>query len=137
MKKTMMKSIMRRIKVKYQEIRSSTTPTNQGDKIDQLMQKMTAKREELAKDRKRMNMTKDEYAIFRKQYLDARKQSDQVVDEDNPLRLKNMYLRQFDEYEEAYEDCNEFEIAELKKRKQFTTWLYEDDLIKKLIQEAA
>ena len=73
MKKTMMKSIMRRIKVKYQEIRSSTTPTNQGDKIDQLMQKMTAKREELAKDRKRMNMTKDEYAIFRKQYLDARK----------------------------------------------------------------
>ena len=137
MKKTMMKSIMRRIKVKYQEIRSSTTPTNQGDKIDQLMQKMTAKREELAKDRKRMNMSKDEYAIFRKQYLDARKQSDQVVDEDNPLRLKNMYLRQFDEYEEAYEDCNEFEIAELKKRKQFTTWLYEDDLIKKLIQEAA
>ena len=94
---------------------------------------MTAKREELAKDRKKMNMTKDEYAIFRKQYLDARKQSDQVVDEDNPLRLKNMYLRQFDEYEEAYEDCNEFEIAELKKRKQFTTWLYEDDLIKKLI----
>ena len=111
---------------------------NKGSRVDVLMAKMQAKQDELLADRKRMKMSKEEYAIFRKSYLDYRKQSDAVVDAENPdLRLRNMYLKQFDEYEEAYEDCNSTEIAELKKRKRFTNWIYEDDLIEKLIQDAA
>lgn len=63
-------------------------------------------------------MSKHEFALFRKTYLDLRKQSDLKVDADNPmLRLKNMILREFDEYEEDYEDCNVMEVIELKKRK--------------------
>ena len=75
-------------------------------------------------------MSKHEYAIFRKTYLDLRKESDAIVDEEQPmLRLKNMVLREFDEYEEDYEDCNVMEINELKKRKQINKWINEDDLI--------
>ena len=83
-------------------------------------------------------MSKHEYAIFRKTYLDLRKQSDAIVDEEQPmLRLKNMVLREFDEYEEDYEDCNVMEINELKKRKQINKWINEDDLIMQLIKAAA
>lgn len=52
-------------------------------------------------------------------------------------RLKNIYLKQFDEFEEEYEDCNILEIAELKKRKVMTNWINEDDLINQIILEAA
>ena len=52
-------------------------------------------------------------------------------------RLKNIYLREFSEYEEDYEDCNIVEIAELKRRKETVQWLNTDDLVAKLIQEAA
>ena len=52
-------------------------------------------------------------------------------------RLKNIYLREFDDDEEDYEDCNIVEIAELKKRKATVEWLNTDDLVAKLIQEAA
>jgi len=83
-------------------------------------------------------MTRHEYAIFRKTYLDLRKQSDKKVDEDEPLlRLKNMVLRQFDEYEEDYEDCNIMEVNELIKRKAILKWINEDDLIMQLIKAAA
>jgi len=75
-------------------------------------------------------MTKYEYGIFRKTYIDLRKQSDLKVDENNPLlRLKNMYIKQFDEDEERYDDCNILEINEHKKRMNITKWINEDDLI--------
>ena len=60
------------------------------------------------------------------------------MDGADPMRrLKNIYLRGFSEYEEEYEDCNIIEIAELKKRKAIVEWLNTDDLVAKLIQEAA
>ena len=56
-------------------------------------------------------MSKAEYAIFRKTYVELRKQSDLVVDSNDPFkRLKNIYLRDFDEFEEDYTDCNILEI---------------------------
>ena len=75
---------------------------------------MSKQRESLAADRKQLKMTKYEYGIFRKTYIDLRKQSDACVDSNEPmLRMKNIYLKQFDEDEEEYEDCNILEIAEL------------------------
>lgn len=53
------------------------------------------------------------------------------------LRLKNMVLREFDEYEEEYEDCNVLEVIELRKRKNILKWINEDDLIMQLIKSAA
>ena len=102
------------------------------------MEKMQRKKELLAQDRANLKMTKAEYAIFRKEYLENRKKSDAKVDEENPLlRLKNIYLRQFDEFEEEYEDCNILEKEELRKRKAILKWIGEDDLITKLIAEEA
>ena len=107
-------------------------------KIDVLMAKLEKQRLELAADRKQLNMSKAQFAIFRKTYVENRKASDEVVDGADPMRrLKNIYLREFSEYEEEYEDCNIIEIAELKKRKATVEWLNTDDLVAKLIQEAA
>lgn len=52
-------------------------------------------------------------------------------------RLKNIYLREWAEDEEDYEDCNIIEITELKKRKETVQWLNTDDLVAKLLKEAA
>jgi hypothetical protein len=58
------------------------------------------------------------------------------IDKENPnLRLKNIYLKQFDENEEIYEDCNILEVRELKKRKIMLKWLNEDDLIMTMLKE--
>lgn len=60
------------------------------------------------------------------------------MDSNDPFkRLKNIYLREFDEFEEDYDDCNILEIQELKKRKAMNKWINEDDLITQLIKEAA
>ena len=48
-----------------------------------------------------------------------------------------MVLREFDEYEEEYEDCNVMEVLELQKRKNIMKWINEDDLIMQLIKSAA
>lgn len=48
-----------------------------------------------------------------------------------------MVLREFDEYEEEYEDCNVLEVIELRKRKNILKWINEDDLIMQLIKSAA
>ena len=115
-----------------------TAGTTNDGKIDVLMAKLEKQRLELAADRKQLNMSKAQFAIFRKTYVENRKASDEVVDGADPMRrLKNIYLREFSEYEEEYEDCNIIEIAELKKRKATVEWLNTDDLVAKLIQEAA
>ena len=83
-------------------------------------------------------MTKHEYAIFRKFYIELRKMSDLKVDGSEPMtRLKNLYLRQFDKNETEYADCNEEEKKILKFRKETAQWLDEDDLITELLKEAA
>ena len=80
-------------------------------------------------------MTRAQYALFRKIYLEMRKESDEVVDGQNPLlRLKNIYLRTFSPNEQHYGDCNMYEVIELKKRQQITKWA-EDDLIRQLLKE--
>ena len=120
------------------KIIKETKRTMNPDRIEELMKKMQKQKEDLALDRKQLKMSKHEYAIFRKTYLELRKQSDQIVDEEQPmLRLKNMVLREFDEYEEEYEDCNVLEVLELRKRKNILKWINEDDLIMQLIKSAA
>ena len=60
------------------------------------------------------------------------------MDGADPMRrLKNIYLREWSEHEEDYEDCNIIEITELKKRKETVQWLNTDDLVAKLLKEAA
>ena len=60
------------------------------------------------------------------------------MDGADPMRrLKNIYLREWAEDEEDYEDCNIIEITELKKRKETVQWLNTDDLVAKLLKEAA
>ena len=60
------------------------------------------------------------------------------MDGADPMRrLKNIYLREWSEHEEDYEDCNFIEINELKKRKETVQWLNTDDLVAKLLKEAA
>ena len=82
------------------------------------MAKMKLQSEQLAADRKRLNMSKAEYALFRRTYLELRRKSDQVVDAREPLkRLKNLYLRQWDDDEEEFEDCNIVEIDTIRKRR--------------------
>ena len=82
-----------------------------------------------------MNMTKEQYALFRKIYLEMKKTSDETVDAHNPLlRLKNIYLREFTPFEKEFDDCNAYEIIELRKRAAILKWI-EDDLIKQLIKE--
>ena len=89
------------------------------EKIDVLMAKLEKQKAELAADRKALNMSKAQYAIFRKTYIENRKASDEVVDGADPMRrLKNIYLREWGDSEEEYEDCNIIEIAELKKKKE-------------------
>lgn len=106
-------------------------------KIDALMNKMKAQQAELAEDRKQLRLSKHQYAIFRRTYIEERKKSDKVVDEQTPmLRLKNIYLREWAEDEAEFEDCNIYERNELMKRREIDKWL-SDDLISKLIEEAA
>jgi len=106
-------------------------------KIDELMNKMKAQQAELAEDRKQLRLSKHQYAIFRRTYIEERKRSDKVVDEENPmLRLKNIYLREWAEDEVEFDDCNIYERNELMKRREIDKWL-SDDLISKLIEEAA
>ena len=82
------------------------------------MVKLRKQKEAMVADRKKLGMSKEHYAMFRREYNKFRKESDAIVDSEDPnLRLKNIYLRQFDENEEKYEDCNFFEVIELKKRK--------------------
>ena len=50
------------------------------------------------------------------------------------MRLKNIYLRQFGLDEKEYEDCNFFEVIELKKRKAIMHWL-KDDLFQYILKE--
>lgn len=58
------------------------------------MHKIEAKKRALEDDRTNMNMSKEQYALFRKIYLEMKKASDEVIDANNPLkRLKNIYLR--------------------------------------------
>jgi len=106
-------------------------------KIDELMHKMKAQQAELAEDRKQLRLSKHQYAIFRRTYIEERKRSDKVVDEETPmLRLKNIYLKEWAEDETEFEDCNIYERNELMKRREIDKWL-SDDLISKLIEEAA
>ena len=99
-------------------------------------------------------MDKEQYALYRQTYMQWRKKSDLVVDAglsisdaygsdvpkvntDMYLRLKNMYLKQFTEFEENYEDCNDAEKEELRRRKTIIKWIQEDDLVSVMLQEVA
>ena len=105
-------------------------------------------------ERKRLHMDKEQYALYRQTYMQWRKKSDLVVDAglsisdaygsdvpkintDMYLRLKNMYLKQFTEFEENYEDCNDAEKEELRRRKTIIKWIQEDDLVSVMLQEVA
>ena len=79
-------------------------------------------------------MTKAQYALFRKLYLELKKQSDKEIDGESCMRLKNIYLKQFSPFEKEYRDCNIYEVAELKKRSEILKWA-SDDLMTQLIQE--
>ena len=91
-------------------------------------------------ERKKLHMDKEQYALYRQTYMQWRKKSDLVVDAglsisdaygsdvpkintDMYLRLKNMYLKQFTEFEENYEDCNDAEKEELRRRKTIIKWI--------------
>lgn len=105
-------------------------------------------------ERKKLRMDKEQYALYRQTYMQWRKKSDLVVDAglsisdaygsdvpkintDMYLRLKNMYLKQFTEFEENYEDCNDAEKEELRRRKTIIKWIQEDDLVSVMLQEVA
>ena len=105
-------------------------------------------------ERKKLHMDKEQYALYRQTYMQWRKKSDLVVDAglsisdaygsdvpkintDMYLRLKNMYLKQFTEFEENYEDCNDAEKEELRRRKTIIKWIQEDDLVSVMLQEVA
>ena len=108
-----------------------------NNKISDLMKKMKMQQASLANDRHQLNLSKAQYAIFRKTYIEQRKKSDAKVNEENPLlRLKNLYLREFADDETEFEDCNAEEKIELLKRKEIEKWL-SDDLISRLIADAA
>ena len=77
-----------------------------------------------------MNMSREQYALFRKIYLEMKKASDEVIDAQNPLlRLRNIYLKGFTPFEKEFDDCNTYEIIELRKRAAILKWI-EDDLIR-------
>ena len=50
------------------------------EKIEDLMQRMEDHKRALEQDRESMNMTRAQYGLFRKIYLEMRKESDEVVD---------------------------------------------------------
>ena len=90
----------------------------------------------MADERKKMNLSKAQYTLFRKLYLEMRKASDEVIDAENPLlRLKNIYTRSFEPDETEYADCNAYEVIELKKRASIYKWV-EDDLVRQLMVES-
>lgn len=123
---------------KLAKVQSAVSTKKNIENINELMAKMQKQSNEMAADRKRLRLSKEQYSVFRKFYNEKRKESDAIVDKDEPnLRLKNIYLRQFDENEEKYEDCNFFEICELKKRKAINQWIEEDDFVQYLIKEQA
>ena len=104
-------------------------------KINELMERMKNQKAELEADRISLNMSKAQYTMFRKMYLELKRKSDEVIDCDTPhLRLKNLYLKQFQPFEKEYPDCNIYEINELKKRSEILKWA-SVDLITSLIKE--
>jgi len=65
-----------------------------------------------------------------------RKSSDEVINKNNPLlRLKNIYLRNFEAGEVDFTDCNAYEVIELKKRAEIFKWV-EEDLIRMLVTDS-
>lgn len=80
-------------------------------------------------------MTKEQYSLYRKIYLEMKQNSDEIIDGPYPLlRLKNIYLRNFTPKETEFSNCNIYEVAELKKRAVILKWI-EDDMIRQLIKE--
>ena len=75
----------------------------ESNKIEDLMKKLEENKAQLARDRENLNMSRAQYALFRKIYLEMRKASDEVIDSDNPLlRLKMMYLKDWKEEETGW-----------------------------------
>lgn len=82
MHKTMTRMLVDRLSKVRNKIIRETKRTMNPDRIEELMKKLLRQKEELALDRKQLKMSKQEYAIFRKTYLELRKQSDSKVDEE-------------------------------------------------------
>ena len=87
-------------------------------KAEELLVKMHEQKAYLEQDRQNMNMSQQQYALFRKLYVDMRKTSDSIIDEENPLmRLKNIYKRTYKQnLDNDFADCNALEVIEIKKR---------------------
>ena len=99
----------------------------ESNKIEDLMKKLEENKAQLARDRENLNMSRAQYALFRKIYLEMRKASDEVIDSDNPLlRLKMMYLKDWKEEETEFADCNTLEVLALKKRFAINKWAKQD-----------
>ena len=78
----MTRMLVNRLSQVRNKIIRETKRTMNPDRIEELMKKLLKQKEELALDRKQLKMSKQEYAIFRKTYLELRKQSDSVVDQE-------------------------------------------------------
>lgn len=78
----MTRMLVNRLSQVRNKIIKETKRTMNPNRIEELMKKLQKQKEELALDRKQLKMSKQEYALFRKTYLELRKQSDSKVDEE-------------------------------------------------------
>ena len=71
-----------------------------------------------------------EFRFFQQSYASLVRMQDKIVDGDDPLRFRNLYLQNHDVEKGLFENCNAQEIEELIRRKDLEDWILDTEFLK-------
>jgi hypothetical protein len=71
-----------------------------------------------------------EFRFFQQSYASLVRMQDKIVDGDDPLRFRNLYLQNHDVEQGLFENCNAQEIEELIRRKDLEDWILDTEFLK-------